>query len=163
MSADVAALLAPLKPYELHGAARPDDAALDRLEEDLGGRLPAAYRRFVKEWGGTGLEGGAVFPSPGLPQGRRGRVNAFYGVGGDPRWDVRHRAFDTYAGRIPDDTIPIGQSEGDLVLLGFDGGRRGRVFAWFHELARSSDDVHPVADSLEGFLNVLRPDPAYAD
>jgi hypothetical protein len=161
VSVDFTALLEPLRPYPLIGAAHPDDAELDRLDEDLGGRLPSTYRRFIKQYGGTGLEGGAIFPSPGLPEGRHGRINAFYGLGGEKRWDIRYRAFDTYAGRIPDETIPIGQSEGDLVLLGFDGGRRGHVYTWFHELAASPEDIHKVADSFEGFLNMLRPDPAY--
>jgi hypothetical protein len=162
MNRDFDQLLQPLRPYRLHGTARPDEAKLDRLEEELGSRLPTTYRRFLTRCGGIGLEGGAVFPSPGLPDDRSARISAFYGLGGDPSWDLRTRAFDTYAGRIPDDTVPIGESEGDLVLLGFDGGRRGRVFTWFHELASSPDDIHRVADSFEGFLELLRPDPAYA-
>ncbi|MET0237357.1 MAG: SMI1/KNR4 family protein [Kibdelosporangium sp.] len=159
MTADFPALLSPLRPYELKGAVRPGDAELDQLESDLGGRLPSVYRRFLKECGGIGLTGGAVFPSPGTPG---GRINAFYGLGGDSWWDVRARTFDTYAGRIPDETVPIGESEGDLVLIGFDGGRRGQVFTWFHELAQSPADIHKVADSFEGFLTILRPNPAYA-
>ena len=163
MNRDFPEILGPLNPYPLRGAARPDDGELDRLEEELGGRLPNVYRRFLKEYGGIGLEGGAVFPSPGLPDHRSaGRISAFYGLGGDRDWDLRTRAFDTYAGRIPDETIPIGESEGDLVLLGFEGSRRGRVYSWFHEQAASPDDIHRVADSFEGFLELLRPDPAYA-
>ncbi|GAB3904151.1 hypothetical protein GCM10029964_097230 [Kibdelosporangium lantanae] len=157
MTADFDSLLAPLRPYPLAGAVHPDDAALDQLEAELGGRLPSVYRRFLKQCGGTGLEGGAVFPSPV----RQGRISTFYGLGGSSWWDLRTRAFDTYAGRIPDETVPIGESEDDLVLLGFDGTRRGHVFTWFHDLARTPDDVHQVAETFEGFLARLRPDPAY--
>ena len=160
MTADFRALLAPLRPYPLAGAARPDDAELDRLEQDLGGRLPHGYRRFLKECGGTGLEGGAVFPSPGR---RQGRIAAFYGLGGEPRHDLRTRTFGSYAGRIPDETVPIGESEDDLVLLGFDGARSGQVFTWFHDLAQTPEDINLVADSFEGFLTLLKPDPAYAE
>jgi hypothetical protein len=153
VSVDFHAVLAPLHPYDLPGAVRPDDPELDRLEEDLGGRLPVVYRRFLKECGGTGLEGSAVFPSPV----RTGRITTFYGLGGDSWWNLRTRAFDTYAGRIPDETVPVGESEDDLVLIAFDGDRRGQVFTWFHDLAQSPADIHRVADSFEGFLTELRP------
>ena len=111
------------------------------------------YRRFLHEGGGTGLQPSARFPSPV----RTGRITSFYGLGGDSWWDLRARTFDTYAGRIPDETVPFGESEDDLVLIAFDGPRRGQIFTWFHDRAASPADIHPVADTFEGFLTALRP------
>jgi hypothetical protein len=138
-----------LKTYALEtDAERPSDTDLARLEDDLGGRLPTAYRRFLLTSAPLGIEGGAVFPTD---DGGRGRISTFFGLGGGPERDIRQLTFETYPGRIPDETVPIGENgqNSDLVLLVFDGARRGWIATWDHEhhelaegeLARMSEDL----------------------
>ena len=138
-----------LKTYTLdEDAERPSEADLARLEEDLGGRLPTAYKRFLLTSAPLGIEGGAVFPTD---RGDHGRISTFFGLGGSAERDIRQLTFETYSGRIPDETLPIGENgqNSDLVLLVFDGPRRGWIATWDHEhhelaegeLERKSEDL----------------------
>lgn len=77
-------------------------------------------------------------------------MGVLYGLGCDRHWDIGSQTFDVYPGRIPDETIPIGEEgeAGDVLLLAFDGRRAGEVFVWLHD--------HPEIDSAK--LDTMRED-----
>jgi len=125
--------LAALTTYRLDSDVSPaDEAAIAAFEEEIGGGLPTAYRRFLAASAPVGIEGASRFPLKG---GESASISALYGLACDSDWDVRHQTMQIYPGRIPDETVAIGEDgdSGDLVLLVFDGPRRGEVCIWFHD------------------------------
>lgn len=126
-------LLKHLTTYPLDKAASPaSEDMISAFEADLGARLPTQYRRFLRMSGPIGIESGTRIPVGG---GSELSVSALYGLGCKRSWDVRHQTVDVYAGRIPDETIPVGENgdTGDLVLLAIDGRQYGEVFVWWHD------------------------------
>src|SRR5437588_1466395 len=126
-------LLKSLATYTLDRDASPaSEDDVRPFEHDIGGHLPDEYRDFLMTSGPIGIENPARLA---LDDGGSAAVSALYGLGCDPEWDVRHQTFDVYAGRIPDETIPIGEDgdTGDQVLLVFDGPRRGEIAIWLHD------------------------------
>lgn len=126
--------LAGLSTYalddEASGAGEQEVAAFER---DLGGRLDDDYRAFLRASGPVGIEEARPLELEG---GGSASLGVLYGLGCEDHWDVRAQTFDVYPGRIPDETIPIGEDGeggGDLVLLVFDGPRRGEVCVWLHD------------------------------
>jgi hypothetical protein len=66
--------------------------------------------------------------------------------------------------RVPYDLFPIGTDlGGNLILMGDEGPRHGRIFYWIHDFEGPSTEppteqaVFPVADSLDEFLASLKP------
>lgn len=113
----------------------PDEADLKRFEAEIGGKLPSQYRTFLARYGRTGLGHGALFsiPKPN-PWGDTGSLDEFFGFTTDTSQDIVYQTMQTYAGRIPDETIPIGSDAGgNLFLLGFDEPVTNHVFFWDHE------------------------------
>lgn len=121
----------PLSPNRF----RPTDEDLASFEERLGVQLPEPYRSFLLRYGGMGLDQPAVFPiEEESPWGKTGRVEQFYGLSNDPTEGIQMATTQTYAGRIPDDTLPIGEDAGgNLVLLGISAAVSDRVWFWDHE------------------------------
>lgn len=128
-----------LNTYSLDKAATPsDEARIGAFEAELGTTLPEDYRRFLMRSGPVGIEGAARIPVEGT---RQTSISALYGLGCKKSWDLRNNTMQTYAGRIPDETIPIGEDgdSGDLALLLVEGQGRGQVYVWWHD--------HPEIDS----------------
>lgn len=125
-----------------------------RAEQDLGVRLPAAYRAFVLAHNGGYPEPAAFFRHDPLGGAAvTGAVNELYEV------DELRRMLGLYLGRIPDGLLPIGDDlDGNQLLLGLDGRNAGRVYLWTH-----ADEHRPptfgnvwfIADSFDRFLRDL--------
>jgi len=130
-------IMVKLKFYPVKPATRrdPADADLAQFEGTIGGELPADYRLFLKKFGRSGLELGARFEiRDPCPCGQSGRVLQFYGFSTIPTEDIVYKTMETYAGRIPDETIPIADDPGgNLILLGFEGAATDKVWFWDHE------------------------------
>ena len=105
------------------------------LKKISGGSIPREYRYFLMKFGRTGLERGGTFRMRGsCPFGEFGEVDQFLGFSTSPDEDIVHQTIETYAGRIPDETIPIAQdANGNLILIVFDGPAKGQVWYWDHE------------------------------
>jgi hypothetical protein len=182
-----------VRAYPLRPSSRrdPTENDLRDFEENLGCPLPSDYRRFVTRYGRHGLSAVPRFtlgePSPFK---QPACISQFFGFGTDSLAGLVEATMDTYAGRVPDSTIPIGRDPGgNLILLGIDGYDFGRVYFWdqsFREFtgnlesqaqsmaARNAlvqtgtkrprfENVYLVAESFAAFLGMLEPDPAYAE
>lgn len=128
-------LLDALDLRSLDDAAEPaSDAVLHRFEKDLGADLDPTYRELLSSTGPVYVREAAELP---LPDGAGStRLTTLFGLGCDRHWDLRSQTFDVYSGRIPDETIPIGEASGgngDLILLAVEGPKRGEVFLWQHD------------------------------
>jgi SMI1/KNR4 family protein SUKH-1 len=120
----------------------PSEEEIARFEAELGGKLPPVYRDFVKRYGVTSPERGARFPiAEPNPWGKMGTLRYFLGFSPRPHLDIVHQTVETYAGRIPDETIPIATDPGgNLILLGFDGPPTDQVYFWDHEHREAGED-----------------------
>lgn len=131
---DSAATRLGLRPIDPPTRLDPTEADLARFDREIGGRLPDDYRAFLARHGRTGPRGPTVFPvrEPG-PLGEIASFDQFFGFSTTDD-DIVNQTLDTYAGRIPDETIPIGSDAGgNLILLGFEGAATDRVWFWDHE------------------------------
>jgi hypothetical protein len=131
--------LAHLKTYTLDEAALPaDEEAIASFEAEVGARMPESYRHFLLRSGPVGIESDARIPVEG---GGDTSVSVLYGLNCKRAWDVRHQTMEVYSGRIPDETVPIGEDggTGDLALLVIEGPHCGKVYVWWHD--------HPEIDS----------------
>lgn len=152
-----------LGAYPVRPASRrdPGEAEIADFERELGGRLPADYRAFLLRHGQQALRRGGVFTlQEPCPLGEAGQVGTFFGFTTDGEGIVE-ATLDTFAGRIPDETIPIADDgRGNLILLGFDGSAAGKVWLWDHEhreLAGRFDEI--VADVKAKDVDTSRLDP----
>lgn len=122
-----------LSTYSLDKNASPaSEEQMAAFEAELGMSFPDEYRTFLLQSGPLGIERAARIPVEG---GGDTSISALYGLGCKPSWDVRHQTMDVYSGRVPDETIPIGEDgdSGDIALLSLEGEQRGRVFIWWHD------------------------------
>jgi SMI1 / KNR4 family (SUKH-1) len=125
--------LARLVTYTLDKTALPaSEEVVASFETDLGAQLPNEYRRFLLQSGPVGIEGSTQIPVEG---GGNTSVSALYGLGCKRSWDLRHQTMNVYSGRIPDETIPIGEDgdTGDLTLLVIAGSHYGETYVWRHD------------------------------
>ena len=152
----------------------PTPADLAAFEEQIGGRLPDDYREFLLKHGRMGLSTQPRFrlaePSP---LGETGSVSELLGFSTRPEHSIVGLTMDTYAGRIPDPTIPIARDPGgNLVLLGFEGPYARKVYYWDQQqrpfdgrpapLPRF-EHVYRITDGFTRFLEGLEPDPRYVE
>jgi hypothetical protein len=132
---DVLAAKLELHPVDEQTRRDPTEDDITTFEQQLGGVLPNDYRQFLMRFGQTAPEHGAVFPilDP-CPWGQQGELNMFLGFSTDSGQGIVYETMEVYAGRIPDETIPIAEdSGGNLIILGFDGNATGKVWFWDHE------------------------------
>lgn len=146
-------IIASLNCYPIRPAFRrnPSESELERFEQLLGGRLPSDYRAFLSRYGQTMMGRGARFEilEPN-PWGRTASVDQFFGFSTDQSEDIVHLTMETYSGRIPDETLPIGSDAGgNLILLGFDGPVTDHVFFWDHEHREIGDRLEQMAAAVE--------------
>lgn len=145
----------PIEP-SLRRVRSEEEMAL--LERAIEAPLPADYRRFLAAYGGWTFRQRMVFPiREPCPWGQRGEVDWFFAITGDPVLDIEQATMSTYAGRIPDETIPVVQDPGgNLVLLGVEGMVKGRVFFWDHEHRELAGRMDQLAADLEAAGENLR-------
>jgi hypothetical protein len=119
------------------------EAEITAVEEELGVRIPEAYRKFLATYGASTFNGASpenpyiVFRSlkplpPHITRSDKALFNVFYGKGKDERDPhgllVRIRFF---SGRMPESIIPIGDDGGaGQMCLGIKGAEAGKVYYW---------------------------------
>lgn len=132
------------------------DADLDAFEAQVGARLPAEYRTFLKAHNGARvrprklrMEAGAY--STGLIQ--------YFTSLGPPSYVERDWADlkDREHRRMPPEHIPIALCEGgDYLTMVIDGPKCGQIFYWNHEEEGDEtytyENLYFVAASLEDLL-----------
>jgi hypothetical protein len=117
------------------GYRPPTEKELRRFEDEIGGPLPAGYRQFLVAYGETVCTEGAEFGVPGWDD--VSAVSRFFGLYPTPDQGIEMLTLQRFAGRIPDETIPVADAlMGDLILLGFDGFDANRVWLWDHAHSR---------------------------
>ncbi len=123
------------RPIRARHRHDPSEAELDDFERQIGGSLPADYRRFLQRYGQGGFDRGARFAiREACPYGRLATLDRVYGFPDEAGQGVVDKTMSVYAGRIPDETIPIGEDPGgNLVVLGFRGEARNHVWFWDHQ------------------------------
>jgi hypothetical protein len=126
-----------------------------QFEQEIGQRLPKNYRTFLAKYGlaaGTGNtrftnseEGNVETP-----------VDVFYGLKAGDNYDIRviRKDLSEY---LPDNLLPIASGSGGHFCLALSGDDAGTVYWWFPESGsvESEDDLEPVANSFEQFVNAL--------
>lgn len=148
---DIDTVMKELGAYPVRDAHRrnPADADIAAFEDEIGGRLPDDYRAFLKSYGEMALRRGGIYPiDEPCALGRRGRIGRFLGfaTGGN---GIVEATLDTFAGRIPDETIPIADDGlGNLILLGFEGAVHGKVWLWDHEHSELAGRLNEIASDL---------------
>lgn len=143
-------------------------AVISRFEGETGRPIPEPYRAFLLSVNGGQLPETATVFRYRLSNGRsvEGALRALLGIDAAHEFrDLRHH-LEIYVvpARIPRDLYPIGTDYGgNLILMGADGPRLGRIYFWEHELEASDGEppternIFPLADSLESFLQGLKP------
>jgi hypothetical protein len=130
-------IMAAVGYFPLHPELRfdPAEADLAAFESEIGGRLPADYRRFLSRYGETALKRSTAVPlREPSPWGDKCVVEIFYGFTRKPYRGIVHMTMETFSGRIPDETVPAATDPfGNLILVGFEGDARDRVWFWDHE------------------------------
>ena len=135
-----------------------DEAAIARVERELGFDLPADYREFLERQNG------------GKPElnfyDRQVTVRYFYSAGPtDDEYvdDLETAARNYWPPSRPGDPIdpsflPIGENVfGNVICLKVRGEDYGAVYFWDHELAVSVGPYTRVTDSFSEFFESLRP------
>lgn len=112
----------------------PSPADLRDLERVLGARLPTDYAEFIRAYGFSMFGGVAtvLLRADDCPWGREVTVDGFFGFGDATTSLVEMLA--TYAGRMPSNLLPIGDSPGgNIYCLSVRGDDVGSVYCWDHE------------------------------
>ena len=161
------------------------ESEITAFEEELGVRLPKAYRTFLADYGASTFNGTSpenpyilfrpVEPLPPQFRSGKGMVDALYGGERGPHdgYSVRVRTR-FFAGRMPESIIPIGDDGlAGQICLGIKGAEAGKVYYWDQQNEPQDEDgyfddhgkprppevmfqnVHLIAESFEDFLRRL--------
>lgn len=136
------------------------EALLQKLEGDLGARLPDDYRRFLAE-----TNGGRPDPARFALLTSRGTnesiVDWFLTL--EPTEDLytvpEYR--DMYSNRIPQGLLPVACDPfGNLLLLDLGEKNRGSIYFWDHETESMEEptweNIFSVAPSFDSFYSSLK-------
>ncbi|MBK9260029.1 MAG: SMI1/KNR4 family protein [Polyangiaceae bacterium] len=135
--------------------------AITQFESRRNLSLPDEYKRFLLTSNG-GRPVPDAFDVPGWAHENSG-MQAFFGVQTGNSYDLE-RELDVYDDRIPRDLLPIGcDSFGNIICLGIEGKRRGKIYFWDHEDELDENGLHRqdysnvflVANSFGEFLDKL--------
>ncbi len=145
-------------PFEV--APEVTSNAIETLEKSVGDPLPADYRRFLSERNGGFPKADCVrFEEDGRPTATD--VFCLFSLGDTGASTSLGWHRETYAGRLPDGTLPIGRdSSGNLWLLNLRGPDAGSVHFWDHGTFDTFDETDlsqwpRVAGSFTDFLDGL--------
>jgi hypothetical protein len=131
------------------------DADIDRIESHFGIKLPQDYRTFLLRYNG-GRPTPAAFPIRGLANNLFGGIHFFFGIEGPFECYDLDSNFDTFAGRMPANLLPIACTGcGDMVCLSLFGEDAGAVLFWDHEAEHSPPtyaNVYKIASSFSDFI-----------
>ena len=108
------------------------EESLRAIDQKYSCRLPDDYRRFL-------LQNNGGFPSTDcitfVEFGRKtaSDVFCFFAFDDERPWASMDWHYETYSGRLPPETLPIGRDScGNLWLLGVGGRGAGSVYFWDH-------------------------------
>jgi len=105
------------------------------FERELGSPLPADYRVFLLRRNGGRFDRPVLFQLPTDEYSDRMGLFNVYGLlrppGGNHN-DLRHN-LEVHRGRIPRGTLPIADDGDNLLLLGLEGDRRGKLYLWIRD------------------------------
>lgn len=147
-----------IKPIE--GVPKLTEDMLHRVEMKYQCRLPQDYRRFL-------LQDNGGFPSPDCvtfkEAGRTTTSDVFclHCIGDERPWASMDWHHETFAGRLPKNTLPVAHDScGNLWLLNVGPDHGGSVIFWDHGSFNNSDetdfDIWPcVAESFQEFIGKL--------
>lgn len=154
------------------------EEAVQKFESEIGERLPEEYRSFLKKVNGGSIDVDehngiyACFPVQWEESKHWGKginqavVGYIYSLDSEfikttlnkkSTYQIYealedHKSEGEYF-RIPGDTIPIGDDAGsNLILLGIQGKNKGKVFYWFREGEKNTDDPNPPNYDNVGFI-----------
>lgn len=135
---------------------------VSRVEHVLGCTFPGEYRDFLLAHNGGRPEEG-VFPISTPQHDHHGLLDNFLCIKARDPYDLLTWVRD-YRGRLPRNLLPVAVDQaGNLICLSVAGSDTGGVYFWDHEMEASQgktpsyDNVYPVADSFQAFLDSLRP------
>ncbi len=118
------------------GADEVDERRLREAEEDLGYRLPGAYRDFLKAAGGGAPMGTALDPELGLLVDQ-----PFFALRDEAALDDLRYANKCLRDHLTKDYLGIGYLQGGLLALKVKGERIGTVWFCAYDDARDTDDA----------------------
>lgn len=126
------------------------DADLDAFESQVGVRLPAEYRAFLKSHNGGRVEPRTLRMRPSS------QIQYFVTIG-PPIDAVYYWDMFKNTKRMPPEHIPIARCDGgDLLTMVTEGPTRGQIFYWDHEEEGDEtytyDNLYLVAASLDDLL-----------
>jgi ankyrin repeat protein len=136
--------------------------SIEELEIALGVRLPKEYADFLLQFNGGYFHRPVMFylPNPTMWVDEPS-VDSFNGDPGDMRHGGSLRRYASLLqGRIPENSLPIAESGGDVVLLTLTDSAPefGKVWFWDEAGEVEGNNVHWVADSFAEFLSMLQYD-----
>jgi len=139
-----------------------EEAAIARVERELGIELPADYREFLGKQNGGEPESNFFPAGDGF-----GHVRYLYSAGPTEVEDIddlEEAARAYWPPSRPGDPIdpsflPIGEEDvGNVICLKVRGEDYGAVYFWDHELAVSVGPYTRLADSFSEYFEGLRPE-----
>jgi hypothetical protein len=111
------------------------ESRLKAFEEELGVRLPDAYREFLLRFNGGRWKSRIFRVSDKEGE---SEVHHVYGLHEGPDFSRLDRAWESLRGTIPPSVIPIADDPGgNKICLGIGGSDRAKVFFCEHEWARN--------------------------
>ncbi|HYE17042.1 MAG TPA: SMI1/KNR4 family protein [Tepidisphaeraceae bacterium] len=137
------------------------EADVAAFERELGVPLPADYRAFLLLRNGGRFNPHVEYPLPTEEYSDHMGLFHVYGLLRPPgaNTDLRHQ-LEVHDGRIPRGTLPIGDDGDNLLLIGLEGERRGKLYLWVRddEMFKDAEDNRiPVADSFAEMAASARP------
>lgn len=152
-------------PPRLRYGERLSSAAVARLEEGLGYRLPASYRSFLVRTNGGRPDHPAVHPDHGFLLDQ-----PLFGVARPDRLQDLAYAPGWFGDRLTGDWLPVGYVQGGLLAVRVRGGAEGSVWYCDDDDRRDADGyraeqvcarlLHRCADDFTAFWLALRAPPA---
>ena len=148
-------------PPRLRYGERLADEAVAKLEDQLGYRLPAAYRDFLARTNGGHPAGPAVHPGHGFLVDQ-----PLFGLARPDRLQDLGYATAWFGDRLTADWLAIGYVQGGLLAVRVRGGDEGSVWYWDDDDRRDTDEytahdvctrlLHRCADDFTAFWLALR-------
>ena len=128
---------------------------LQSFEEELGIKLPQGYREYILTYAGLWVKDDFTVKmkerSEYTPKDGYGYVEYLYGSELVSTGKKRMKFIEEED--EADCFLPIGESAGDMIVIGVKGEEYGKVYKYYHESVEKDVPVFLIADSFEEFIN----------